>query len=742
MGLRPGKTKGPWVGPNMPPIPPDLDEKVKATNADTTTEYLNDKIVAGTGISTAVVNKGGGNLAVQISAPGSTTDEKVKVDSQDTTPGYLDPKFLEDASMLGGPDMLVAGDKKFLLQKKSGIDCVSGFSNFTPVPGRTAHPYWYCQQMIKSGQWQYAFGDRFRCLAPILPYTAYREGMVGENFDHVVKMATPVNSIAGIRIVGANGNWVQIVDDHSVGTGVFIRATSSAGLSMQVAPTGALANLLRIWRASEIIYFAYYCPPTDNSPDYMIAPGWNFLTSVTVPMLTDPMRAELLTSENAQLLGGWFQDSVVDGLSQPLVEASPIVVDSRIADVYTVTLTANRTMSAPLSAHDGQQITFAITQDGTGGWATTWNAAFRFQTMAPTPSLAPGSTDYYRFIYNAATATWDYVDAVSGAPLGELVKVTAADTTAGYLETKLTGLGQTFETLNPAGSEVLENRNLPAFNDPFYVSAPFWPDTEMVRSGDFSVDTVNHRINGIAENNVKDWYRIGIEGDFDYIWKLDLQSASSCGMWFDGNSLSTSMKLVAASNQIEIAMTGETTVTVAYAPDIIWFRVRRDGRRIRYYHRAGDTDSWILDATFTKDLGYDVKASLDSMNTGRALAVWLHDNVISQRVRNVQDKVVPLTDGATINIDLRQGNVYEVVLGGNRTLAAPTANQEPRGTKFILRIRQDATGTRLLTWNAAYRFPGGTAPTLTTAAGKTDYFGFVYNERDSVYDCIAQEFNL
>ena len=333
------------------------------------------------------------------------------------------------------------------------------------------------------------------------------------------------------------------------------------------------------------------------------------------------------------------------------------------------------------------------------------------------------------------------VEISASGSTGENIRISAADTTPGYLGAKLAPLGQEYTTLNPAGAEVLENEALPTFRDPFYVSAPFWVDTEAIRSGDFQVDVVNHRINGIAENRQQDWYRIGVEGDFDHVFKFDKQSASSAGVWIDGNSLVSSLKLFGGN--IIATMTGESDVSVAYAGSVVWMRARRTGRTIRYYYRSGDTDSWTLHSTFTKDMGFDVKCSFDNMNTGYVLYAWLHDNQMSQRIRAAQDKVIPLTDGATINIDLRQGNVFEVVLGGcNRTLAAPTANQEPRGTKFILRVRQDATGSRTLTWDAAYRFPGGTSPTLTTTAAKTDYFGFIYNERDSKYDCIAQEFNV
>lgn len=82
-----------------------------------------------------------------------------------------------------------------------------------------------------------------------------------------------------------------------------------------------------------------------------------------------------------------------------------------------------------------------------------------------------------------------------------------------------------------------------------------------------------------------------------------------------------------------------------------------------------------------------------------------------------------LTDGATINWDLSQNQVAKVTLAGNRTLAAPTNLVD--GATYILTITQDATGSRTLSWNAAYEFPGGTDPVLSTAANSVDIVTFV-----------------
>ena len=97
-----------------------------------------------------------------------------------------------------------------------------------------------------------------------------------------------------------------------------------------------------------------------------------------------------------------------------------------------------------------------------------------------------------------------------------------------------------------------------------------------------------------------------------------------------------------------------------------------------------------------------------------------------------------LTDGATIAVDWNDGNVQSVTLGGNRTF---TFSNGQDGGKYTLIIKPGAIGSRTVNWPATVRWPGGTLPTLTTTASKTDYIGFIYNGVDSKYDGVAQSLN-
>lgn len=84
-----------------------------------------------------------------------------------------------------------------------------------------------------------------------------------------------------------------------------------------------------------------------------------------------------------------------------------------------------------------------------------------------------------------------------------------------------------------------------------------------------------------------------------------------------------------------------------------------------------------------------------------------------------------LTDGATIAWDASINQVCSVTLAGNRTMAAPT-NQVDGGF-YHLTVIQDGSGSRTLTWNAVFKFPSDTAPTLTTTASEQDELTFRSN---------------
>lgn len=113
--------------------------------------------------------------------------------------------------------------------------------------------------------------------------------------------------------------------------------------------------------------------------------------------------------------------------------------------------------------------------------------------------------------------------------------------------------------------------------------------------------------------------------------------------------------------------------------------------------------------------------------------VWLP---IPQRNGIPQTTIVPYA--ATISVDLDAYNVADVTLTGDPTINF-TGGED--GQIVVLRLRQDGTGTRVVTWGAMVRFSTDTPePTLSTAAGALDYLVFRHNAIDvstGSYDFMA-----
>jgi hypothetical protein len=81
------------------------------------------------------------------------------------------------------------------------------------------------------------------------------------------------------------------------------------------------------------------------------------------------------------------------------------------------------------------------------------------------------------------------------------------------------------------------------------------------------------------------------------------------------------------------------------------------------------------------------------------------------------------TSGSTQTLDLVDGNSFDITLTANCTFtfSGATSGKE---CFFDLRLRQDGTGSRLVTWPGSVTWASGSAPVLATAASALNLLGF------------------
>jgi len=99
---------------------------------------------------------------------------------------------------------------------------------------------------------------------------------------------------------------------------------------------------------------------------------------------------------------------------------------------------------------------------------------------------------------------------------------------------------------------------------------------------------------------------------------------------------------------------------------------------------------------------------------------------------------VALTPGATVAIDASLGDYFTLVPAQAFQFLNPT--NPSHGQRILVRIKQDATGGRVVTFDTKYRF-GTDLPLasviLSTSGGKVDYLGFVYDLTDDKWDVVS-----
>jgi hypothetical protein len=99
--------------------------------------------------------------------------------------------------------------------------------------------------------------------------------------------------------------------------------------------------------------------------------------------------------------------------------------------------------------------------------------------------------------------------------------------------------------------------------------------------------------------------------------------------------------------------------------------------------------------------------------------------------------VVTITYAATLNTDAAAGDIFDVTLTGNATLANPT--NPVSGKTLRWRIRQDATGSRTVTLGNKFVIPTSASTPLpfSTAANKMDILAATYHAGRDKWDIIA-----
>lgn len=134
----------------------------------------------------------------------------------------------------------------------------------------------------------------------------------------------------------------------------------------------------------------------------------------------------------------------------------------------------------------------------------------------------------------------------------------------------------------------------------------------------------------------------------------------------------------------------------------------------------------------------DAKANVADYATSSDLLAATAAKIVTGSVAWDVTTLRSLAYGTTITPNFATGINFAVTLtGATAALAAPAGAKV--GQSGFIRINQDTTGSRLLTFASAYKFAGGTVPTLTTTASATDVLYYTVIDASFIHCVLVKD---
>jgi len=211
-----------------------------------------------------------------------------------------------------------------------------------------------------------------------------------------------------------------------------------------------------------------------------------------------------------------------------------------------------------------------------------------------------------------------------------------------------------------------------------------------------------------------------------------------------------SVSYTSADNSIVLKVAGNTGVTVPSGTMALYVT---NGVTTQAVENINTTFSSLtvtgaarFDSTVTVSGAVDLKTNVSVGGTAvvGGAAQFASTVTVSGKGKFMTGALTPiitLTDAASVVTDLNTGNVFYVTLAGNRTLAAPTETTTNIGAVGQIYIQQDGTGSRTLSYNTVFQFPGASVPVLSTAANAVDALFYAVRTTTKVDAILVKNFN-
>ena len=254
-------------------------------------------------------------------------------------------------------------------------------------------------------------------------------------------------------------------------------------------------------------------------------------------------------------------------------------------------------------------------------------------------------------------------------------------------------------------------------------------------TGDIIIDNAKelrfHEADGNGSNYVgfeapatlsadKIWVLPTADGSAGQYLKTD--GSGNLGWGTDATTDSTKMPLAGGSFTGDVTLTAQKDLRFADADSSNWVALQAPTT-------VASNITWTLpaaDSSGSQALVSNGSGTLSWSTTGDATLA--NDNTWTGAQRG---QVTGLTSSANITIDMSTTNNHSVTLAHNTQFENPS--NQVAGQSGSIFITQDGTGSRTAAWTANWKWKGGTAPTLSTAAASVDRVDYIIAASGSVH---------
>ena len=254
-------------------------------------------------------------------------------------------------------------------------------------------------------------------------------------------------------------------------------------------------------------------------------------------------------------------------------------------------------------------------------------------------------------------------------------------------------------------------------------------------TGDIIIDNAKelrfHEADGNGSNYVgfeapatlggdKIWVLPSADGSAGQYLKTD--GSGNLGWATDATTDATKMPLAGGAFTGDVTLNAQKDLRFADADSSNWVALQAPAT-------VASNITWTLptaDSSGTQALTSNGSGTLSWSTTGDATLA--NDNTWTGAQRG---QVTGLTSSANITIDMSTTNNHSVTLAHNTDFENPS--NQVAGQSGSIFITQDGTGSRTAAWKANWKWKGGTAPTLSTAAASVDRIDYIIASSGNIH---------